>query len=174
MGPLRHKLADGDTVEILTSPSQAPSKDWLDFVVSGKARSKIRHAIRVAENARSRELGRDLLERELRRAGLSLARLLESGELVEPARKWARGSSTTCSPRVGYGRWPRRDVVRALRPDWQEPEAAAGEPARLRSIFAAREALLGERHPRGRAGRRDGALRRAAARRCRATRSSAS
>ena len=58
MRPLRPKLSDGDTVEVLTSAAQTPRKDWLEFVVSGKARSRIRHAIRAAENARSRELGR--------------------------------------------------------------------------------------------------------------------
>ena len=68
---LRHTLADGDTLEIMTSEAQYPRKDWLDFIVSGKARSKVRHAIRVAEQARSRELGRDILEKELRRVGLS-------------------------------------------------------------------------------------------------------
>jgi guanosine-3',5'-bis(diphosphate) 3'-pyrophosphohydrolase len=135
MRPLSHKLADGDTVEILTNPSQAPKKDWLEFAVSGKARSRIRHAIREAENARSRELGRGLLERELRRAGLSLARLLEADGLAEPARKWARGNADDLFAALGYGKVAARDVVRMLRPDWQEAEAAAEKVGRLRSIF---------------------------------------
>jgi GTP diphosphokinase / guanosine-3',5'-bis(diphosphate) 3'-diphosphatase len=139
MRPLSHKLADGDTVEIQTSPSQAPKKDWLDFAVSGKARSRIRHAIREAENARSRELGRGLLERELRRASLSLARLLESDGLAEPARRFARGSTDDLFAALGYGKVAARDVLKMLRPDWQEAEAAAAAAAekvsRLRSIF---------------------------------------
>jgi guanosine-3',5'-bis(diphosphate) 3'-pyrophosphohydrolase len=139
MRPLSHKLADGDTVEIQTSPSQAPKKDWLEFAVSGKARSRIRHAIREAENARSRELGRGLLERELRRAGLSLARLLESDGLAEPARRYARGNTDDLFAALGYGKMAARDVVKMLRPDWQEAEAAAAAAAekvsRLRSIF---------------------------------------
>jgi GTP pyrophosphokinase len=138
MRPLSHKLADGDTVEIHTSSSQAPKKDWLEFAVSGKARSRIRHAIREAENARSRELGRGLLERELRRAGLSLARLLESDGLAEPARKWARGNADDLFAALGYGKVAARDVVKMLRPDWQESAdaaAAAEKVGRLRSIF---------------------------------------
>ena len=79
--PIRHVLVDGDTVEIVTSQHQFPRKDWLDFVVSGQARNNIRHAIRAAEKERSRQLGRDILNRELRRSGLSLARLLEGGQL---------------------------------------------------------------------------------------------
>ena len=133
MVPLRHRLEDGDTVEITTSKGQQPRKDWLDFVVSGKARSKIRHAIRVAEQARSCELGRQILERELRRAGLNLTRLLESGGLDEVARTEARGSLDELLSRVGYGRLAAAQVVRKLAPGAQpaEPEA---RPKR-RSLF---------------------------------------
>jgi GTP pyrophosphokinase len=135
MRPLHHKLTDGDTVEVLTQASQAPKKDWLEFVVSGKARSRIRHAVREAENARSRELGRGLLERELRRASLSLARLVEENGLTEPAKKWARGNLDDLFAALGYGKVAARDVVRMLRPDWQESEAAAAKVGRLRSMF---------------------------------------
>jgi GTP pyrophosphokinase len=135
MRPLHYELSDGDTVEVLTSPNQAPKKDWLEFVVSGKARSRIRHAVREAENARSRELGRGLLERELRKAGLSLARVLEEGGLAEPARKWASENVDDLFAAIGYGKVAARDVVRMLRPDWQEAEAAAEKVGRLRSIF---------------------------------------
>jgi GTP pyrophosphokinase len=131
MVPLRHPLRDGDTVEVLTSPSQRPSKDWLEFVVSGKARSKIRHAIRQAENARARELGRTLLDREMRRAGLSLARALERGEIDEVAQQKARGGADDLLAAVGYGKVPPVVVVRALKPDWKpEPEPAREKPAR--------------------------------------------
>ncbi len=135
MRPLHHQLADGDTVEVLTNPNQAPKKDWLEFVVSGKARSRIRHAVREAENARSRELGRGLLERELRKASLSLARLLEEDGLAEPARKWGSGSTDDLFAAIGYGKVAGRDVVRMLRPDWQAGEATAEKVGRLRAIF---------------------------------------
>jgi GTP pyrophosphokinase len=135
MRPLHYELSDGDTVEVLTSPNQAPKKDWLEFVVSGKARSRIRHAVREAENARSRELGRGLLERELRKAGLSLARMLEEGGLAEPARKWASENVDDLFAAIGYGKVAGRDVVRMLRPDWQETEATAEKVGRLRAIF---------------------------------------
>ncbi len=119
MVPLRHKLENGDTVEIITSPSQYPRKDWLDYVVSGRARSKIRHAIRASEQARSRQLGREMLERELRKAGMSLARLLDSGELVEA---WGKGSVDELLSAVGYGRVAPADLVRKLRGDEPPPE----------------------------------------------------
>ncbi len=130
MVPLRHALQDGDTVEILTSSSQLPRKDWLEFVVSGRARSKIRHAIRMAEHARSLELGRDILERELRRGGFSLVQLMDSGKLEALARRELRGSTDELLAAVGYGRLAAADVVRWLREDGA-PSAPARPPRRL-------------------------------------------
>ena len=136
MRPLSHPLNDGDTVEVLTSTSQSPKKDWLEFVVSGKARSRIRHAVRLAENARSRELGRGILERELRRAGFSLARLAQEGRLDEIARKEARGGLEDLYAAIGYGKIAAASVVRALRPDWRaEEERAKERPRKLRALF---------------------------------------
>jgi GTP pyrophosphokinase len=135
--PLRHQLSDGDTVEVLTSATQTPRKDWLEFVVSGRARSRIRHAIRVAENARSREVGRGILERELRRAGFSLSRLLEAKGLDEVARIQAGGSVEDLFALVGYGKIAASAVVRALRPDWKADElrVSAPKPRKLRDLF---------------------------------------
>jgi GTP pyrophosphokinase len=137
MRPLHFELADGDTTEVFTQRSQSPKKDWLEFAVSGKARSRIRHAVRLAENTRSRELGRGILEREMRRAGLSLARHLEDRSLDEPARRHSGGSVDDLFAAVGYGKVPARDVVRELRPDWgreDEPEEAP-RPRKLREMF---------------------------------------
>jgi GTP pyrophosphokinase len=131
--PLRHTLADGDTLEIMTSESQYPRKDWLDFIVSGKARSKVRHAIRVAEQARSRELGRDILEKELRRVGLSLARLLESGALDELAGHEVSGSADDLFSAIGYGRLAPLPIIAKLRGD--APPEPAPAPQRRRRIF---------------------------------------
>jgi GTP pyrophosphokinase len=132
---LHHQLADGDTVEVMTSPGQAPKKDWLEFVVSGKARSRIRHAVREAENARSRQLGRGIVERELRKAGFSLARVLEDEGLAEAARKWSSENVDDLFAMVGYGKVAARDVVRTLRPDWGAGEVTAEKVGRLRSMF---------------------------------------
>lgn len=143
MVSLRHVLHDGDTVEILTNQNQKPNKDWLDFVVSGKARARIRHDVRTAENARSRELGRGILERELRRAGFSLARLLEGNELDEVAQQQARGGVEDLIAAVGYGRIAAPDVVRALRPDWKVPEEPEAKPRKLRDMFRRRERPAG-------------------------------
>jgi GTP pyrophosphokinase len=121
MVPMRHRLASGDTVEVITSASQVPRKDWLEFVVTGRARSRIRHAIRAEEKSRSRELGREILERELRKAGLSLPRLHERGELDPVFKKYGRGNLEDLCAAVGYGRLNAGDVVRVLRGDTEPP-----------------------------------------------------
>lgn len=132
MVPLRHRLADGDTVEVITNPNQEPRKDWLEFVVTGRARSRIRHAIRAVEKERGRQLGREILERELRKAKLSLPRLLEGGELEPVARKHGKGSVEDLLASVGYGRVHAADIVRTLRGDEAPvPEESAGRKRRL-------------------------------------------
>jgi GTP pyrophosphokinase len=134
MVPLRSRLADGDTVEIITSAAQYPRKDWLEFAVTGKARSRIRHAIRATEKSRSVELGRDILERELRKAGFSLKALLESGTLDKVARKGRRSSVEDLFSAVSYGRISGAEVARRLRGE-EAPESAEPEPPRRRLFW---------------------------------------
>ena len=80
MVPLRTELANGDTVEIITSPHHHPSRDWLQFVKTTKARHKIRQWLKVAEREQSVALGKELLERELRKSGASLQKLIKEGD----------------------------------------------------------------------------------------------
>jgi GTP pyrophosphokinase len=80
MVPLRHELANGDVVEIITSPRHRPSRDWLQFVRTPKARNKIRQELKAAEREQSLILGKELLERDLRKIGLNLQKLLKEGE----------------------------------------------------------------------------------------------
>jgi GTP pyrophosphokinase len=133
---LRQALHDGDTVEVVTHPRQRPRKDWLDFVVTGKARSRIRHAIRAEEKAASRELGRELLDREFRKAGLSLPRALDENGLDDLARRHGRGSVDDLMAAVGYGRIAAGELVRALRGE----EAPAAPPKRRRLFGRPRDA----------------------------------
>ncbi len=134
MVPLRSRLVDGDTVEVVTKPNQFPRKDWLEFVVSGRARNRIRHAIRAAGRERSLELGRDMLRRELKKAGLSLSRLSESGDMEKFAREELRdGSEEELYSAVGYGKLSAAAVMKKLRGD-KEPQPEP-TPGRIRSLF---------------------------------------
>ena len=140
MVPLRHVLVDGDTVEITTSEHQFPRKDWLEFVVSGKARSRIRHSIQASARARSVQLGRDIVARELRKAGLSLSKLMDSGEMENLARSEAKGGNVEdLFGAVSYGKLAPAVIVRKLRGE-QPPPPAPQEPLqeKIRSLFKKR------------------------------------
>ena len=135
MVPLRHRLVDGDTVEVITNQNQFPRKDWLEYAVSGKARNRIRHAVRQAGRERSRQLGRDILERELRRGGLSLPKLLKGGELAEFAAREMRGGSVEdLFSAVSYGKVSAASVCKKLRGE-EEVEEPQPQTRSLRGLF---------------------------------------
>jgi guanosine-3',5'-bis(diphosphate) 3'-pyrophosphohydrolase len=99
--PLRYKLQDGDQVEINTSKEVSPSRDWLAFVKTSKARSRISNFINTEERARSLSLGRELLEQDIRKYGLDSA-VETSGEAFEEAAQ-ACGFNSTDSLLMGIG-----------------------------------------------------------------------
>jgi GTP diphosphokinase / guanosine-3',5'-bis(diphosphate) 3'-diphosphatase len=111
---LRHELHNGDTVEIVTSPNQKPSKDWLDFVASGRARSRIRVYLRAEERKQSIELGKELLEREMHKKDLSLNRALKSGVLEKMLPRFPVGSVDELYAALGYGKLEPSHVVETL------------------------------------------------------------
>ncbi len=144
--PLRQKLKGGDTVEILTQPERAPRKDWLEFAVSSKARNHIRHAIRQAGKERAVALGRDLLQRELRKSDLTLAQIEQDGRLDRYlASEGAGQSQDDLLAALSYGRLTASAVVRKLvggsapaaSKSAAAPVAAAVSvvPKRLRQLF---------------------------------------
>ena len=102
--PLRYALRNGDTVEILASANQKPSKDWLKFVITSRARTKIRHFIRMEQRERSRQMGRDLLGRELRKQDASLASAEREGLLDAAAQRLRLGGADDLLVAVGYGK----------------------------------------------------------------------
>ena len=109
--PLKHQVESGDTVEILTSPTQTPHKDWLKFVRTSRAKTKIKHWIKVEEQKRSIEIGRRLLESEFRRHGMAPAQMLKSPELAAAARQSGYDSTDELIAAVGFGHLPAANVL---------------------------------------------------------------
>ncbi len=112
--PLRHELESGDTIEILTSPTQTPHKDWLKFVRTSRAKTKIKHWIKVEEQKRSVEIGRRLLEAEFRRQGLAPAQMLKSDQLLEAAKREGYETVDELATAVGFGRVAAAQIVGKL------------------------------------------------------------
>ena len=130
MVPLSHRLKNGDRVEITTSKHHTPSADWLEFVQTSKARNKIRQWVKTQQRQRSVELGRDLCDREFRKAGKSLAKALKSGEFEAAAQRFGFNRDEELLEAVGYGRTSARQVLGKVYPDLEEREAA--EPKKPR------------------------------------------
>jgi guanosine-3',5'-bis(diphosphate) 3'-pyrophosphohydrolase len=129
--PLRHKMQNGDVVEIITSKNHHPSKDWLEFVVTSRARSRIRTYLRTEEREHAIKLGKDLLEKELRKNGMSLSKFLKSKRVKEVLSRFRVGNEDDLYARVGIGKLalpavmeqivPTEDVERdSLRPGFFE------------------------------------------------------
>ncbi|MDP7040050.1 MAG: bifunctional (p)ppGpp synthetase/guanosine-3',5'-bis(diphosphate) 3'-pyrophosphohydrolase [Myxococcota bacterium] len=127
MVPLRTELKNGDMVEIITNPQQRPSKDWLAFAATGRARQKIRNYVRTEERARSSELGQELLEREAKRYGLSLQQLIKKGELARIASESRYSTVEGVFVALGYGRTTAAQIIERLVPAKLEKETSNAE-----------------------------------------------
>jgi GTP pyrophosphokinase len=114
--PLRHKLQNGDVVEIITSKNHHPSKDWLEFVVTSRARSRIRTYLRAEERKHAVKLGKDLLDKELRKAGLSLSRFLKSKRTSDVFSRFRVGNEDELFARIGIGKLALPSVIEAIVP----------------------------------------------------------
>jgi GTP diphosphokinase / guanosine-3',5'-bis(diphosphate) 3'-diphosphatase len=116
MVPLKHKLRSGDTVEIVTSTTQKPSKDWLKIVKTGRAKSKIRAFIKSEERDRALTIGRDLLEKEFRKFGKSLSKFSGVKDVEELCSKASFASFDEMLVTVGYGKVSPERAVHKLFP----------------------------------------------------------
>jgi GTP pyrophosphokinase len=114
--PLRYTLRQGDIVEIVTSPNQHPSRDWLKFVKSTRARTKINQWLKIEERARSIELGREMFEREAKKYRLNASALLSGDELQRVASDLGYPSGDDLLAAVGYGKASVHQLLNKLAP----------------------------------------------------------
>ena len=128
MVPLRTRLKNGDIVEVMTNPAHKPSRDWLAFVATSRARNKIKHLIQEEEKGRSVELGRKVFEKEARRFDLNPAKLLESDKVQAAAEAFGAQRVDDLLAQIGYGKVSARQVLDALVPQEQLKEKAPEHP----------------------------------------------
>ena len=121
--PLGTVLHHGDIVEIIKGRNQRPSRDWLQFVKTAKAKTHIRQWIRTEERALSINLAREIMEKEARKVGINFVQRLNKGDLDEVAGKFALQSADDLLVAVGNGRVTPRQVLNIMQP----PEPGRGE-----------------------------------------------
>ncbi len=116
--PLRYKLRNGDVIEVVTSSTQQPSKDWLDAAGTTRARAKIRTFLRAEQREKSQRLGQELLEREMQKAGISLNRLLKNDAEVRKLLEHLKvGTVDEMFIGIGYGKIDAGDITGFIAPD---------------------------------------------------------
>jgi len=118
--PLSYELRSGDVIEIITRTAQRPNKDWLEFVATGRARSKIKHYLRTEARERAIEIGREHLDAELRKHGVNPKTAHKKGRLQEVAEAVRLQSVDEMLMKIGYGTLSVAQVLRVLEPDLEK------------------------------------------------------
>lgn len=117
--PLKTPLKNGDIVEILTGTNRKPSRDWLSFVATSRARQKIRHWLNTQQKLESQAIGRRLLERGLRKLGQSPRKVFESERVQEYLKSEGLARLEDLYQRLGYGKTPLKQALARILDDDQ-------------------------------------------------------
>jgi GTP diphosphokinase / guanosine-3',5'-bis(diphosphate) 3'-diphosphatase len=119
IGPLSRALRNSETIEIITSPTAKPTRDWLAHVRTGRARHKIRQVLKREEHKSAQKIGQEMFERELRRRRLAKP---SDDELHKVAKSLNLNDATHLLASVGQGDVQVAAVLRALHPEIESPE----------------------------------------------------
>ncbi len=122
--PLRYKLQNGDTVEVMTSRNGTPSRDWLNYAVSPRAKARIRQWFAAEERAKAVDFGHDLLEKEMRKAGIPKAKLANP----EVLKSLGVPTLDELNAAVAFGKLPAARVMQTLAPEKFKAPPAPAEP----------------------------------------------
>ncbi len=141
MVPLRTRLKNGDIVEIVTSAGHKPSRDWLNFVATSRARNKIRHLIHLEEKARAIELGRKVFEKDARRYDVNPKTILEGDAFVKALADFNAQKADDLFASIGYGKMSPKQLLAKLVPSDRLREKPPEGPvtAAVRRVLGAGE-----------------------------------
>jgi GTP pyrophosphokinase len=140
--PVRNKLRNGDVVEIMTQPGHNPSRDWLGFAKSTRARNKIRHWLSIHQRERAIEIGKKLLEKQARKYRLAMKDFNET-EMGKIAREYGLGGGQDLLAGIGYGKYSARQVLAKLSPEISE-QTPTEEPAKTSTIGTVIRRVFGQ------------------------------
>jgi guanosine-3',5'-bis(diphosphate) 3'-pyrophosphohydrolase len=141
MVPLRTRLRNGDIVEIVTQTAHKPSRDWLTFVATSRARSKIKHLIHAEEKTRAIEFGRKLFDKEARRYDLNPKTILDGAAFAQALSDLALAKADDMFAAIGYGKLqPKHVLVKLVPADKLQERPPDGAVASVvRRVFGAGE-----------------------------------
>ncbi len=140
--PLRSKLRNGDVVEIMTQTGHNPSRDWLGFAKSTRARNKIRHWLNIHQRERAIEIGKKLMEKQARKYRLAMKDFNEA-EMSKIAQEYGLGGGQDLLAGIGYGKYSARQVLAKLSPEISE-QTPSEEPAKTSVIGTAIRRVFGQ------------------------------
>jgi GTP pyrophosphokinase len=132
--PLKYQIRNGDVVEIITTPGHNPSRDWLKFVTTNRARNRIRKWLREQERAEAIELGKKLLEKEASRFRLSIKKIMADDLLPKIASDYGCGKIEDLFASIGYGKTPARSVVSKFVPAGALPTSEEKPASKLNQV----------------------------------------
>src|ERR1700735_3126783 len=127
--PLRTKLRNGDIVEISTQAGQSPSRDWLSFRKSSRARNKIKHWLNEHQRERAIEIGKKLLDREARKYKISLSKLTDT-DYARAASECGLATASDLMAAIGFGKYSSRQVLNKLSPGVTTHTGTEAEPGK--------------------------------------------
>lgn len=134
---LKYELQNGDRVEIITSKNQAPSKDWLKFCVTTRAKAKIRAHVKAEQRRRALEIGRELLDKQARKFGHSPQKIFTGEGFQEYLKSQGCNNLEDLYIRVGFGSVTPQQVLDRVLPDKEPMEEAQQEENFLQKAFKA-------------------------------------
>jgi GTP pyrophosphokinase len=134
MVPLKTELKNGDVVEIITQPSHKPSRDWLKIAKTNKALTKIRAVLRQEQMEQSLELGRQILEKELRKYSLNPVKVLKGEQFAEVLEESRYKNQEDYLRALGYGRVSIMPLLRLLVPP-ERLQERGGKESRLSTLI---------------------------------------
>ncbi len=137
MVSIKHRLKSGDTIEVITSKTQQPSKDWLKSCITTRAKSKIRQFVKTEERKRAYDLGKEMLDKYFRKAGMSIQRALEKPEFETFARDQGCGNAEDVFVKVGYGAITPAIVMAGLKIEVPTGKEAPKEDGYIKKAFQA-------------------------------------
>jgi GTP diphosphokinase / guanosine-3',5'-bis(diphosphate) 3'-diphosphatase len=127
MVPLRTKLRTGDIVEIVTQKDHRPSRDWLTFAKSPRARNKIKHWLNEDQRRRAVEIGRKLLEREARKHKVPMTQI-DDQDLGRIANEYGVATAADLLATLGQGKHSAHQILNKLAPGYANPPDGSTEP----------------------------------------------